>query len=91
MKEKDPLNPRQLAFMALRRVRQGSFADQVLDQVLHRASLKSADRRLLTELVYGTIRRQRTLDTIISHLTTKQADQQPPDLQIILRLGLYQL
>ncbi|MGJ3253735.1 MAG: 16S rRNA (cytosine(967)-C(5))-methyltransferase [Elainellaceae cyanobacterium] len=91
MKKKDPLDPRQLAFIALRRIRQGSFADQALDQVLHPVSLKSADRRLTTELVYGTIRRQRTLDTIISHLTTKKTDQQPPDLQIILRLGLYQL
>ncbi|MGJ3244606.1 MAG: 16S rRNA (cytosine(967)-C(5))-methyltransferase [Elainellaceae cyanobacterium] len=91
MKKKEPLDPRQLAFIALRRIRQGSFADQALDHVLHRVSLKSADRRLTTELVYGTIRRQRTLDTIISHLTTKKTGQQPPDLQIILRLGLYQL
>ncbi len=47
------------------------------------------DRRLFTELVYGTIRRQRTLDALIDQFARK--NNQPPDLRLILQLGLYQL
>jgi len=49
------------------------------------------ERRLVTELVYGSIRRQRTLDFLIDRLATKPAHQHPPDLRLILHLGLYQL
>ena len=85
-------NPRQLAFLALRSVHRGAFADVALDQVLRQAKLTNLlDRRLLTELVYGSIRRQRTLDALIDQLAKKPAQQQPADLRAILQLGLYQL
>lgn len=84
-------NPRQLAFVALRSVHQGAFADVALDRVLRGANLNNADRRLATEVVYGTVRRQRTLDALIDQLAKKKAHQQPPDLRTILHLGLYQL
>ncbi|MGI0496406.1 16S rRNA (cytosine(967)-C(5))-methyltransferase [Limnospira platensis CENA597] len=85
-------NPRQLAFVTLRDIqRRGAFADIVLDEKLRQADLKDADRRLGTELVYGCTRRRRTLDAIIDRLAKKPAHQQPPDLRIILHLGLYQL
>jgi len=80
-----------LAFLALRSIQGGGFADVVLDRLLHRADLGDLDRRLLTELVYGTVRRQRTLDALIDQLGKKKAHQQPPDLRLILHLGLYQL
>ncbi|HEY9889581.1 MAG TPA: 16S rRNA (cytosine(967)-C(5))-methyltransferase, partial [Candidatus Obscuribacterales bacterium] len=41
--------------------------------------------------VYGTVRRQRSLDALIDQLGKKPAHQQPLDLRIILHLGLYQL
>lgn len=53
--------------------------------------LAGADRRLLTELVYGCVRRQRTLDWAIDQLAKKPATAQPPDLRTLLHLGLYQL
>ena len=85
-------NPRQLAFLALRSVHRGAFADVALDKVLRQAKLTNLlDRRLLTELVYGSIRRQRTLDALIDQLAKKPAQQQPADLRAILHLGLYQL
>lgn len=77
-------NPRQLAFVALRSVHQGAFADVALDRVLRGANLNNADRRLATEVVYGTVRRQRTLDALIDQLAKKRAYQQPPDLRTIL-------
>ena len=82
---------RQLAFVALRSVYPGGFADVVLDRLLNQTKLSGNDRRLATELVYGGVRRQRTLDALIDQLGKKRADQQPPDLRIILHLGLYQL
>ncbi len=85
-------NPRQLAFLALREIyRRGVFTDIALNQVLKTAQLNSVDRRLVTELVYGTVRRRRTLDALIDQLGKKKAHQQPPDFRIILHLGLYQL
>lgn len=84
-------NPRQLAFLALRAVQRGAFADVALDKVLRQASLSAPDRRLFTELVYGCIRRQRTLDVLIDQLGKRPSDQQPPDLRLVLQIGLYQL
>ncbi|NEP53410.1 MAG: 16S rRNA (cytosine(967)-C(5))-methyltransferase RsmB [Moorea sp. SIO3C2] len=71
--------------------RRGAFADIALNRVLHTAQLTGADRGLVTELVYGSVRRQRTLDALIDQLGKKKANQQPPDLRTILHLGLYQL
>jgi 16S rRNA (cytosine967-C5)-methyltransferase len=88
------LDPRQLAFLALRQIQRGAFADVALDKVLQNPEsdrISGPDRRLLTELVYGTVRRQRTLDALIDQLAQKPASQQPPELRLILHLGLYQV
>jgi 16S rRNA (cytosine967-C5)-methyltransferase len=82
---------RECAFLALRAIHGGAFADVALDQVLRQASLNAPDRRLVTELVYGSVRRQRTLDALVGQLATKPIDQQPTDLRLMLHLGLYQL
>ncbi|MEH1787168.1 MAG: 16S rRNA (cytosine(967)-C(5))-methyltransferase [Nostoc sp.] len=84
-------NPRQLAFIALRDVHKGAYADVALDRVLQKIDLADCDRRLVTELVYGSVRRQRTLDTLIDQLAKKKSHQQPQDLRTILHLGFYQL
>jgi 16S rRNA (cytosine967-C5)-methyltransferase len=91
---------RQCAFIALKEIYKGAYADVALNRVLQKFSLsdrdmagvpRSANRRLLTELVYGCTRRQRTLDGIIDQLAKKKSQQQPPDLRTILHIGLYQL
>ncbi|MEH2301077.1 MAG: transcription antitermination factor NusB, partial [Nostoc sp.] len=84
-------NPRQLAFIALRDVHKGAYADVALDRVLQKVNLADNDRRLVTELVYGSVRRQRTLDSLIDQLAKKKSHQQPQDLRTILHLGFYQL
>jgi 16S rRNA (cytosine967-C5)-methyltransferase len=85
-------NPRQASLLALRAVsQQGAYADAALDRVLQRSDFSERDRRFATELVYGCVRRQRTLDALIDQLGKKKAHQQPPDLRLILHLGLYQL
>lgn len=85
-------NPRQLAFLALQDVYHNkAYTDIALDRVLKPTKINKADRGLTSELVYGIVRRKRTLDTLIDSLGTKKANQQPPKLRTILHLGLYQL
>jgi 16S rRNA (cytosine967-C5)-methyltransferase len=85
----DTRQARQIALDALRSIQHGAFADVAVDKALRQSELGTADRRLVTELVYGSIRRQRTLDALIDQLAKKKT--QPPDLRLILHLGLYQL
>ncbi len=87
------MNSRQLALITLQQIdRHGAYTDIALDRTLGKTpDLPKNDRALLTELVYGVVRRQRTLNAIIDHLGTKPAADQPPLLRTILQLGLYQL
>ena len=83
---------RQTAFLALQEIdRRDSYTDIALDRVLQKADLKSSDRGLVTELVYGIVRRQRTLDVLIEQFSQKPIEKQAPDLRRILQIGLYQL
>jgi 16S rRNA (cytosine967-C5)-methyltransferase len=86
------MSPRQLAFLALKDIyHRQAYTDIALDRVLRQHQLKSVDRGLLSELVYGIVRRKRTLDALIDQLGKKKAEQQPPELRIIFQIGLYQL
>jgi len=82
---------RQLAFEALRAIDRGAFADVVIDRKLKESQLSSQDKGLVTELVYGSVRRRRTLDALIDQLGKRPAAKQQADLLQILRLGFYQL
>ncbi len=85
-------NPRQLVFIILQEIyRKQAFADFALDKYLRKNDLIDVNRRLVTELVYGCVRRERSLDAIIDELAKKKSHQQHPDLRIILHIGLYQL
>lgn len=86
-----PASARKVAFTALKAVHQGAYADVALHRALSRSSLEASDRHLATELVYGSVRQQRTLDALLDQLGTKPAVQQPVDLRAIVHLGLYQL
>lgn len=82
---------RQDALIALSAVHKGAYADVALERVLSKNDLSPNNRRLVTELVYGSVRQMRSLDTLIDQLASKKADKQPPLLRTILHLGLYQL
>ena len=62
------LSARYQAFVVLRDIDKGAFADVALERNIRNFALEPADRRLATELIYGTVRRQRTLDTLIDQL-----------------------
>lgn len=83
---------RGLAFDILQRaVRTGQFATELLDQQLADSKLSPADRRLTSELVYGVVRRQGTLEALLRPCLTRGWDKVEADLKIVLQLGCYQL
>jgi len=90
-------NSRQIALEALRLIqRRNAYADVALDCTLARARqddtiLPESDRRLITELVYGCTRRQKTLEAVLQNFLQKPIAKLPPDLLIILQIGVYQL
>ncbi len=89
-------NSRTLAFFALKNIYQKkAYTDIALNRAIKSVDksveIGQSDRSFTCELVYGIVRRQRTLDALIDLLGKKTAAQQPPDLRIILHLGLYQL
>jgi len=87
----DP-NPRQIVLNALRDVIiKEAYAEVGLDRALQKQDLSPQDYRFVSELVYGIVRRQRTLDALIDQFATKPASQQPPKLRLILQIGFYQL
>ena len=82
--------PRQIAVRILRRyAEQADYLENLLELELSRASLAPADRGLVQELSFGVVRWQATLDWLIAQKTGGRS--QKIVLQILLRLGLYQI
>ena len=86
------LDARHVAFKILKDIAiKESYTDIALNRGLQKVQLTQQERALVTELVYGIVRRQRTLDALIDQFGKKNAQQQPPDIRLILQLGFYQL
>ena len=85
-------NPREAACSVLLRIQKdGSFADQLMDQELSKGKLSGPDRGLFAELVFGVLRRQGTLDHVLTGLVTQPLAKLEPQILVFLRLGMYQL
>lgn len=85
-------NPRRTALDILMRVeRDRAFAEPILDRELSQGNLAGSDRGLLTELVYGVLRRQGTLDFLVDAFAANRSTRLERAVLVILRLGLYQL
>jgi 16S rRNA (cytosine967-C5)-methyltransferase len=63
--------------------------ESILEKALATTNLSPQDRNLIRELVFGAVRWQATLDWLIARKS--RHPQQPPHLQNLLRLGLYQI
>ncbi len=84
-------NPRRAAFEILLRIeKERSYADILIDRELSAGELMGPDRGLLTELVYGVLRRRGTLDHIINQFSRQKVEKLERIVLILLRLGLYQ-
>ncbi|BCV24747.1 MAG TPA: 16S rRNA (cytosine(967)-C(5))-methyltransferase RsmB [Firmicutes bacterium] len=83
---------RAVALEVLRRVEEGgAYANLLLPRALASSGLEARDRALATELVYGTVRTQGTLDWALSRWSSIPLDKLDPPVLAVLRLGAYQL
>ena len=82
---------RKVALDALLRVEDGAFAHILLPQALRSSGLEPRDRALVTDLVYGTVRMQRTLDVLLATVSNRKISALDPPVRAALRLGAYQL
>ncbi len=83
---------RHAAFKVLLRIeKERSYADLLIDRELKEGRLAGADRGLFTELVYGSLRRQGTLDHFISQFSRTPVARLERAVLVIIRLGLYQM
>jgi 16S rRNA (cytosine967-C5)-methyltransferase len=73
---------------ALLRIDDGAYANLVLPPLLAGSGLPTRDRRLVTELVYGTTRMRRACDWLIDSHLVRPVE---PVVRAALRLGAYQL
>jgi len=79
---------RSVAIEALLRIDAGGYANLVVPALLDRCRLADADRRFVTELVYGVTRLRRALDASIDPFLVRDVDART---RAGLRLGTYQL
>jgi 16S rRNA (cytosine967-C5)-methyltransferase len=81
--------PREIAArLLLERGRGESFTEERLDRALQEAGLAAVDRRLVQELVLGSVRWLATLDWVIERRTGGR--RQHEAILTLLRLGVYQ-
>src|SRR4029453_12102197 len=72
----------------LDRIDGGAYANLVLSGALERSGLSRADRRFVTDLVYGTTRMRRACDYLVDRFLARPVEGR---VRNALRLGAYQL
>ena len=68
-----------------------AYANLLLPQLLRERQLDERDAAFATQLAYGTLRAQGTLDAILAGLVSRPLDELDPRVLDLLRLGAYQL
>jgi len=83
---------RRVAFDLLAAIRErGAYANLTLPGLLDQAGLEERDAALATELGYGTVRWQGTLDSILARCVDRPLPDLDPPVLDVLRLGAYQI
>lgn len=70
---------------------QHQYIQDSLSNIFDHNKLSSEEKRLATELAYGTCRRLISLDTILRHFSTRPLKRIEPVILQILRVGIYQM
>ncbi|GFR37797.1 ribosomal RNA small subunit methyltransferase B [Insulibacter thermoxylanivorax] len=71
--------------------RDQAYSNLELNQALKAGKLNQQDAALVTEIVYGTIQRQNTIDYYLSRFVARGLDKVEPWVRILLRLSFYQI
>lgn len=86
------MNNRKCAFHLLQKIyKNDAYVNLVLSDFLKREKLKEQDRKFITQLIYGIIRYNITLEFIISKYLTKPLKKLDADILIILKMGIFQI
>lgn len=86
------MTARSVAFHVLTQIHQKrAFTNLALQNALRDQTLSVRDKALCTEIVYGTVQRERTLDLWIAALSKKPLRDLDPRILTILRMTVYQL
>lgn len=86
------ISARHLAYQALYEIIQKeAYSNLTLQNIQKSGQLKSVDMHLLTELVYGVLRRYNYLSWIIARLSRNPFSKIHLSVRLLLSLGLYQL
>ena len=86
------ITARQVAADVLHRSRsRDAFAAELVDDALATANLSPQDRRFVTQLVFGVIRRSGTLDALLKPFIKLPLHAVQPRVWDVLRLGAFQL
>ncbi len=84
-------NPRETALLALYEIEYGgAYSNMAVKDALKKLD-DSRDKGLVTQLVYGVVRRKLTLDYIISKYSKVKIKKLSKYVLLILRMGVYQL
>lgn len=84
------MQAREAAFLVLKEVEEGAYANLSLDKFLTGHKLSAPDRALMTEIVYGTVKYRNKLDWIIDKMV-KKAGSLSVGARLLLRLSFYQV
>lgn len=71
--------------------RDQAYSNLELNQSLKAGKLNPQDAALVTEIVYGTIQRQNTIDYYLSRFVARGLDKVEAWVRILLRLSFYQI
>ena len=83
---------RRAAYDLLRAVRErDAYANLTLPPMLRERQITGRDAAFATELGYGTLRAQGTLDAVLAACVDRPLAELDPPVQDLLRLGVYQL
>ena len=84
------LASRALALRVLAAVDRGGASDRLLDCALRATPLEDRDRRLITEIVYGTLRRQSSIDRTLQPFCRRPLRRLHPEVRAAMRMAVYQ-
>lgn len=83
---------RLVAYQTLMRVHEdAAYTNVALQHALNRSKLEVRDKGLATEIVYGTVRRQITLDAVLQPFVKRKLETLDASVLTLLRMSVYQL
>ena len=83
---------RQIAYQALIKTeKDGAYSNLALDAVLSKSGLDTRDKSFVSNLFYGVIERQITLDYNLALYLTKPLKKLKTEVLTIMRMGAYQI